>query len=116
MDRPEGEGGIAGDHRPVERQLLQKLDNLDHFGTIGRHDERADGRLKRRRERMQHVHARARRVLAAAKPLAVEGDVTQTASRLTTTLTAGLASRPMTSARRGSCLASPTTTASGNSE
>ena len=27
-DRPEGEGGIAGDDRAVERQLLQKLDGV----------------------------------------------------------------------------------------
>src|SRR3954454_6820260 len=50
-DRAIGEGGIAGDHRALQRQRLQQLERLDHLGAVGRPRQRADRRLEPGRER-----------------------------------------------------------------
>lgn len=37
--RPMREGGVAGDDRAVERQVLQEPEGLDHLATVGRNGE-----------------------------------------------------------------------------
>lgn len=47
------ESRISGNDGGGKRQSLDELDNLDHFGTVGRYHEGADRGLPCRRERMQ---------------------------------------------------------------
>lgn len=78
---PIGEGGVAGDDRALQRHVPEQPEGLDHLAAVGRHRKRSDHRLKPCREGGEHMHARARLVLAAAQPLAVDGDMAERAGR-----------------------------------
>ena len=58
-DGPVSEGGIARNHRPLERQALNEFEGLDRLAAIGRHRQRPYSGFKLGGKGMQQMHAGA---------------------------------------------------------